>query len=490
LREEGIRAITVNCNPETVSTDFDTSDRLYFEPLVPEDVLNILEKERPEGVIVQFGGQTAINLAGPVAGAGFRILGPPVRSIDLAEDREKFDAFLAELDIPRPPGGAAMSLDGAIAAADRVGFPVLVRPSYVLGGRAMGIVHDRAELREYVTTAMRVSPDHPVLIDKYLAGLELEVDAIADGETVLIPGIMEHVERAGVHSGDSIAVCPPRSLDHETQSRVVDYTCRIARALGVRGIVNIQYVLKDGVIYVIEVNPRSSRTVPYLSKITGVPMVNLATKVSLGRTLREMGYQGGLWPEPKYIAVKAPVFSFAKLSNVDVSLGPEMKSTGEVMGVAEDYPTALYKAIVSAGYAPPDSGTVLVSVTDRDKQEAVPLIGRLAQLGYDIVATQGTQRALKEAGINAGFAVKIHEGSPNALDLIRSNQVHLVINTFTRGGDPGRDGFRIRRAAAEMGVPCVTSLDTAAAVIQALEARVAGRDYALVPVQDYAKQRP
>ncbi len=486
LREEGIKAITINCNPETVSTDFDTSDRLYFEPLVEEDVLNILRKEKPEGVIVQFGGQTAINLAKPIAEAGFNIIGTSVDNIDLAEDREKFDGLLAELNIPRPPGGTGFSVEQATAIAERIGFPVLVRPSYVLGGRAMEIVYNQKELLEYMATAVRVSPEHPVLVDKYLVGKELEVDAISDGESVLIPGIMEHIERAGVHSGDSIAVFPPRSLSEDIKRKIVEYTFQLAQSLNVRGLLNIQYVLHNEELYVIEVNPRSSRTVPYMSKITGVPMVNLATKVSLGKTLAEMGYTGGLYREPRYIAVKAPVFSFAKLLDVDISLGPEMKSTGEVMGVAEDHATALYKATLSAGYEVPESGTALVTVADKDKRDALPLVRELVELGFEIYATSGTAAMLKEEGIPVKVARKLAEGSPNLIDLIRENRIHLVINTLTKGKAPERDGFRIRRAAVEMGIPCLTSLDTANVVIEVLQSNSAGRQAALVPLQDYA----
>lgn len=486
LREEGIKAITINCNPETVSTDFDTSDRLYFEPLVEEDVLNILRKEKPEGVIVQFGGQTAINLAKPIAEAGFNIIGTSVDNIDLAEDREKFDGLLAELNIPRPPGGTGFSVEQATVIAERIGFPVLVRPSYVLGGRAMEIVYNQKELLEYMATAVRVSPEHPVLVDKYLVGKELEVDAISDGENVLIPGIMEHIERAGVHSGDSIAVFPPRSLSEDIKRKIVEYTFQLAQGLNVRGLVNIQYVLHNEELYVIEVNPRSSRTVPYMSKITGVPMVNLATKVSLGKTLAEMGYTGGLYREPRYIAVKAPVFSFAKLLDVDISLGPEMKSTGEVMGVAEDHATALYKATLSAGYEVPESGTALVTVADKDKRDALPLVKELVKLGFEIYATSGTAAMLKEEGIPVKVARKLAEGSPNLIDLIRENRIHLVINTLTKGKAPERDGFRIRRAAVEMGIPCLTSLDTANVVIEVLQSNSAGRQATLVPLQDYA----
>ncbi|MQL52956.1 carbamoyl-phosphate synthase large subunit [Desulfofundulus thermobenzoicus] len=486
LREEGVKAIIINNNPETVSTDFDTADRLYFEPLIPEDVLNILEKERPEGVIVQFGGQTAINLAAPLAKAGIPVLGTAVEDIDRAEDRERFDQLLIELGIPKPPGRTAFSVEEAVKIAAEIGFPVLVRPSYVLGGRAMEIVYNNDELLNYMDRAVRVTPEHPVLVDKYLLGTELEVDAIADGETVLIPGIMKHIERAGVHSGDSIAVYPASRMNPQVKEQLVDYTTRLALALNVRGMINIQYVLHQGQVYVLEVNPRASRTVPYMSKITGIPMVNLATKVILGRKLKEMGYSGGLYPESRFFGVKAPVFSFAKLLQVDISLGPEMKSTGEVMGVDGSYPAALYKALVAAGYTIPKNGTILATIADRDKREALPLLKGLAGLGYKICATAGTAAFLRENGLAVDRVNKIHEGSPCIVDLIRAGKIHLVINTLTRGREPERDGFRIRRAAVEHGVPCLTSLDTARAIFEVLVSIREGADLDLVSIQELA----
>ncbi|AEG14869.1 carbamoyl-phosphate synthase, large subunit [Desulfofundulus kuznetsovii DSM 6115] len=486
LREEGVKAIIINNNPETVSTDFDTADRLYFEPLVLEDVLNILKKERPEGVIVQFGGQTAINLAVPLARAGVPILGTAVEDIDRAEDRERFDQLLVELGIPKPPGRAAFSVGEAVNIAREIGFPVLVRPSYVLGGRAMEIVYNHEELLNYMANAVRVTPEHPVLVDKYLQGEELEVDAIADGETVLIPGIMKHIERAGVHSGDSIAVYPANRITPEVKAQLVDYTTRLARALNVRGMINIQYVLYNGQVYVLEVNPRASRTVPYMSKITGIPMVSLATKVILGRKLRDLGYEGGLYPEGRYFGVKAPVFSFAKLLQVDISLGPEMKSTGEVMGVDSSYPAALYKALVAAGYSIPRNGTILATIADKDKKEALPLLKGLVRLGYNICATAGTAAFLQENGLEVERVNKVREGSPHIVDLIRAGKIHLVINTLTRGRAPERDGFRIRRAAVEHGVPCLTSLDTARAILEVLISIQDGADMDLTPIQELA----
>ncbi|TEB10277.1 carbamoyl-phosphate synthase large subunit [Pelotomaculum propionicicum] len=479
LREEGFEAIIVNNNPETVSTDFDTADRLYFEPLVTENVLNILDREKPEGVIVQFGGQTAINLAKPLEKAGVKILGTSVEDIDRAEDRERFDRLLIELGIPKPPGRTAFSVDEALKIAAEIEFPVVVRPSYVLGGRAMEIVYNNNELLNYMATAVKVTPEYPVLVDKYLFGKELEVDAISDGVDILIPGIMEHIERAGVHSGDSTAVYPPQSLSREIKEIVVDYTLKLARALKVKGLINIQYVLHDDKIYVLEVNPRSSRTVPYLSKITGIPMVNLATRLIMGKTLKELGYSSGLYPESNFIGVKAPVFSFAKLLQVDISLGPEMKSTGEVMGVDKDFKVALYKAMVAAGYMFTKTGTVLATIADRDKKEAIPIIKGLAELGYKILATSGTASALREAGLEVGVVKKVHEGSPHIVDLIRANKINLVINTLTRGKAPERDGFQIRRAAVEYGVPCLTSLDTIRAIMNVLA------ENRLVPLQEY-----
>lgn len=485
IREEGMEAIIINNNPETVSTDFDTADRLYFEPLVLEDVLNILEKEKAEGVIVQFGGQTPINLAGKLHKAGIKILGTPVEDIDRAEDRERFDSLLVELGIPKPPGKTAFSVEEAVDIAAGIGFPVLVRPSYVLGGRAMEIVYNNDELLNYMATAVKVTPEHPVLVDKYLLGVELEVDAIADGETVLIPGIMRHVERAGVHSGDSIAVYPTDEIDDAVKKQMVDYTVRLALALNVKGMINIQYVLFQGQVYVLEVNPRASRTVPYMSKITGIPMVNLATRVILGRKLKELGYSGGLYAEAKMVGVKAPVFSFSKLLRVDVTLGPEMKSTGEVMGVDFSYPRALYKALVAAGYVFPRQGTVLATIADKDKEEALPLIRGLSGLGFKICATGGTAAFLRGAGLPVERVNKIREGSPNIADLIRAGKINLVLSTLTRGKAPERDGFQIRREAVEYGVPCLTSLDTAGAILEVMKIIKEGEEFTLVPLQEY-----
>ncbi|MBO8168143.1 MAG: carbamoyl-phosphate synthase large subunit [Thermoanaerobacteraceae bacterium] len=486
LAEAGIESIIINNNPETVSTDFDTADRLYFEPLVPEEVLNILEHEQPDGVIVQFGGQTAINLAETVANAGWKILGTSVEDIDRAEDRDKFERLLNRLDIPRPRGKTATSVEEAVDIARDLGFPVLVRPSYVLGGRAMEIVYSREELLQYMNSAVEVSPNHPVLIDQYLLGTEMEVDAIADGTDVLIPGVMEHVERAGVHSGDSIAVYPAHSISRYVREQIVDYTTRLAKALNVKGLLNIQYVVHEGQVYVLEVNPRSSRTVPYLSKVTGVPMIKLATKVILGAKLRDLGFGTGLVDPPEHVAVKVPVFSFAKLLKVDTSLGPEMKSTGEVMGIDYNFARALYKGLVAAGCEIPREGIILATIADKDKEEALPLFQAFTALGYSLVATEGTARYLREhGGLKVEAVKKIREGSPNIVDLIRDGAIHFVVNTLTKGKMPERDGFKIRRAAVEHGIPCLTSLDTVKVLLHVLTAFQRGERLELKAMQDY-----
>ncbi|MDK2820711.1 MAG: carbamoyl-phosphate synthase large subunit [Clostridia bacterium] len=487
LRRNGVNSIMINNNPETVSTDFDTSDRLYFEPLTPENVINVLEREKPDGVIVQFGGQTAINLAKVVEQAGFKVLGTTVADIDRAEDREKFDAVLNELQIDRPEGGTATSVEGAAKIAKRLGFPVLLRPSYVLGGRAMEIVHSEEELLEYATSAVKVAPEHPILVDKYLKGIEVEVDAISDGTTVLIPGIMQHVERAGVHSGDSIAVYPAHELPSKITEKIVYYTEQLARALNVKGLLNIQFVIHEGEVYVLEVNPRSSRTVPYLSKITGVPMVTLATNIMLGQNLADQGYEGGLLPPPDFTAIKVPVFSFAKLLKVDTSLGPEMKSTGEVMGIDSNYERALYKGLVAAGCSIPHRGTLLATIADKDKEEAIEIIKGFASLGFKVVATTGTANALAANGLVVEKVGKIRDGSPHILDYIREGKVHFVINTLTKGKEPNRDGFKIRRAAVELGIPCLTSLDTANALLKVVQSLKAGEGFELKPLQEFVR---
>ncbi len=487
LRQAGVKAVIVNNNPETVSTDFDTSDRLYFEPLVFEDVMNILDEEKPEGVIVQFGGQTAINLAGPLARAGIRILGTSNDSIDRAEDRERFDSMVAELGIPRPPGKSVYSLEEAVKAADAIGYPVLVRPSYVLGGRAMEIIDSVDEMKQYMETAARVNREHPVLVDKYLLGKEIEVDAVCDGKTVLIPGIMQHIERAGVHSGDSTAVFPAHDICDDIRDKVVDYTTRLALELDVRGLINIQFVEHENELYVLEVNPRSSRTIPFISKVTGIPLVKLATEIMFGRTLVEMGYQGGLYPEMGFYAVKVPVFSFSKLQQVDINLGPEMKSTGEVMGIDYSLQNAIYKGLLSAGVEIPEKGNIVATIADREKTEAIPLLAEFAGMGFSIVATEGTARSLAEQGVEVKTVKKIKEGSPNIVDLIRQGEVDFVVNTLTHGRKPYSDGFQIRRAAVELNVPCLTSLDTLKVVKEALKTggKSGSANGPIRPLQEY-----
>jgi carbamoyl-phosphate synthase large subunit len=469
LEKAGLESIIINNNPETVSTDFNTADRLYFEPLHPEDVLHVIEREQPEGVIVQFGGQTAINLAEPLQARGVKILGTSLDDIDRAEDRERFDQMLESLGIPRPAGCTVHSEAEAVDAANQLGYPVLVRPSYVLGGRAMEIVYSADELLEYMKQAVRVSDRHPVLIDRYLTGKEVEVDAISDGENVLIPGIMEHVERAGVHSGDSIAVYPSQSLSDAIKQTIVEYTIRIARELHIKGLVNIQFVVHQDQVYILEVNPRSSRTVPFLSKVTGVPMVDVAMQAILGKKLTELGYFTGLWPEPQDVSVKVPVFSFAKLRRVDVTLGPEMKSTGEVMGRESTYAKALYKGLLAAGMKIPTYGTIICTIADKDKEEALPILKEFANLGFRLIATQGTGAFLQTHGLDVQVVNKINDGSPNLIDWIRQGKADMVINTLTRGKEPQRDGFRIRREAVENGIPCLTSLDTTAALLQVIQ---------------------
>ncbi|MCL6612146.1 MAG: carbamoyl-phosphate synthase large subunit [Peptococcaceae bacterium] len=469
LQAEGVESIIVNNNPETVSTDFDTSDKLYFEPLTLEDVANIIDKEKPEGVVVQFGGQTAINLAGDLSRYGAGILGTPVECIDAAEDREKFGGLLRSLGIPQTEGSTAFTVQGALEIARRLGYPVLVRPSYVLGGRAMEIVHSENEILKYMESAVQVSPRHPVLVDKYIRGKEVEVDAVGDGKDIFIPGIMEHIERAGVHSGDSIAVYPPQTLSEGEIDTIVDYTLRIGRALKICGLINIQFVVGEDGIFVLEVNPRASRTVPILSKVTGVPMVQVATRAMMGRSLASMGYRSGLGPLPNLVTVKAPVFSFDKLGLVETSLGPEMKSTGEVMGIDRSFPLALYKAIVSSGLKIALGGALLVSLADRDKEEALPIIRRYRDMGFELHATPGTARALAGAGLAVEEA-----GDP--CSLIRSGVFSLVINTPSRGKIPGRPGFVLRRTASEYRVPCLTSLDTARALAGVLDHLIRGEE--------------
>ncbi len=489
LRDAGVRAVMANSNPETVSTDFDTSDRLYFEPLDLDAAREVAENENITGAVVQFGGQTAINLTDPLARAGVRILGSSTDAIDLAEDRREFAKSLRTLGIPQPVGDTTTSLEEALAIAERVGYPVLVRPSYVLGGRAMEIVRNAQELERYMEWAVRALPRGEVLVDKYLMGVEVEVDAVSDGETVVIPGVMQHVERAGVHSGDSYAVYPAPGLEPWEEKDVVDYTIRIARHLELRGLVNVQYVVHRGRVYVLEVNPRASRTVPMLSKVTGVAMVTLATRVMLGEKLAQLGWSTGLVPARPLVAVKAPVFSMNKLPAVDSYLGPEMKSTGEVMGVDRTLNGALRKAFQAAGVHLPSRGSALLTIADADKPELFPIVSRLVQLGYSLIATSGTAAALRSAGFSPREVGKIGEASPTVLDVIHNGEVDLVVNTQSNVTEqlPGqpvmRDGFNIRRAAVERRIPCLTSLDTAAALVES--AAIAATDFEVRTVGEW-----
>jgi carbamoyl-phosphate synthase large subunit len=481
LKEDGYETIMVNCNPETVSTDYDTSDRLYFEPITHEDVMNIYENEKPIGLMVQFGGQTPLNIAEELEKSGARILGTSVDSIDIAEDRKRFEILMKELGIPRPPNGIAYSLEEAKEVAGKIGYPVLVRPSYVLGGRAMEIVYEEKELERYIMEALEVSPEKPILIDKFLEdAIELEVDALCDGEDVYIGGIMEHIEEAGVHSGDSACVLPPVSLSEEMIERVKEYTRRIALALKVVGLVNIQYALKGDVLYVLEANPRASRTVPFVSKATGVPLAKIAAKLMMGVKLRDLNLKE---PKMRHLAVKEAVFPFIKLPGVDPVLGPEMRSTGEVMGIDYNFGLAYYKAELAAGMKIPTEGNVLISVKDRDKPKIVPVAKRLSELGFRIYATENTAKYLREHGIEAEIALKVTQGRPNIVDMIINGQIHLIINTPS-GGRGKTEGYEIRRAAIEYGIPYVTTIPGAIAVVKAIEA-VKGGKLIVKSLQEY-----
>ena len=468
LKRLGCETIIVNNNPETVSTDFDVADRLYFEPLTPEDVENIVEIEKPWGAVVQFGGQTAIKLAKALNDMGVPILGTSSDGVDAAEDRERFDAILRKLHIPRAEGRTVFTTEEAVAAANEIGYPVLVRPSYVLGGQGMEIAYSDRNITEYMKIINRVQQEHPILIDKYLMGREVEVDGVFDGKDLLFPGIMEHVERAGVHSGDSISVYPPLHVEDKHKKTILEYTKALSEALGVIGLVNIQFVIYNDTVYVIEVNPRSSRTIPYISKVTGVPIIDLATKVILGEKLADLGYGTGIYPEASSYAVKMPVFSFEKLTNVDTSLGPEMKSTGEVLGIAETFPQALLKAFKGAKMRVPSrkkGGRVILTVKDEDKGEVIGIARRLAETGITLYATSGTCSALENAGIPVQKVNRVSESSPNILDLIASGTVDLIVNTPTKGRKQDTEGFKIRRYAVEHSVSCVTSIDTASAIV-------------------------
>ncbi|MGT2801196.1 carbamoyl-phosphate synthase large subunit [Streptococcus henryi] len=472
IQAAGYEAIIMNSNPETVSTDFSVSDKLYFEPLTFEDVMNVIELEQPKGVVVQFGGQTAINLAESLSNAGVAILGTQVADLDRAEDRDLFEKALKELDIPQPPGQTATNEEEAVEAARKIGFPVLVRPSYVLGGRAMEIVENEDDLRSYMRTAVKASPEHPVLVDSYLVGRECEVDAISDGKDVLIPGIMEHIERAGVHSGDSMAVYPPQTLSKEIQETIADYTKRLAIGLNCIGMMNIQFVIKDEKVYVIEVNPRASRTVPFLSKVTNIPMAQVATKLILGQSLADLGYEDGLYPESQQVHVKAPVFSFTKLAKVDSLLGPEMKSTGEVMGSDSTLEKALYKAFEASYFHLPEFGNVIFTIADETKEEALGLAKRFDAIGYSIFATEGTAKYFAENGLDSTLVNKLGEDDSNDIPaLVRAGRVQAIVNTVGNKRTFDEDGATIRGSAIAQGVPLFTALDTADAMCKVLESR-------------------
>ncbi len=468
--KEGWETVIVNNNPETVSTDFDIADKLYFEPLTPEDVEAIVKIEKPDGAVVQFGGQTAIKLTESLMKMGVKILGTKAEDVDAAEDRELFDEILEKTGIPRAAGGTVFTAEEAKEVANRLGYPVLVRPSYVLGGQGMKIAFNDEEIEEFIGIINRIAQDHPILVDKYLQGKEIEVDAVCEGTDILIPGIMEHIERTGIHSGDSISVYPAPTISEPVKEMIVEYTKRLAQALHVIGLINIQFIVMDEQVYVIEVNPRSSRTVPYISKVTGIPIVDLATKVIIGETIRGMGYEPGLAPVADYIAIKMPVFSFEKLRGAEISLGPEMKSTGECLGIAKTFNEALYKAFLGAGVQLPKYKQMIMTVKDADKPESVDIAKRFEALGYKIYATRSTAKYLQEHGVNALRVNKITQESPNVMDLILGHKIDLVIDTPTQGnGDKNRDGFLIRRNAIETGVYCITAMDTANALARSLE---------------------
>ncbi len=465
----GYETIIINNNPETVSTDFDIADKLYFEPLTPEDVESIVNIEKPDGAVVQFGGQTAIKLTESLMKMGVPILGTKAEDVDAAEDRELFDEILEQTGIPRAAGGTVYTAEEAKAVANRLGYPVLVRPSYVLGGQGMQIAISDEEIEEFMAIINRIAQDHPILVDKYLQGKEIEVDAVCDGTDILIPGIMEHIERTGIHSGDSISVYPAPTIDRTVKEKIAEYTRRLAKALHVKGLINIQFIAIGEDVYVIEVNPRSSRTVPYISKVTGIPIVDLATEVIIGKTIRELGYEPGLQPEAEYFAIKMPVFSFEKIRGAEISLGPEMKSTGECLGIAKTFNEALYKAFLGAGVELPKYKNMIITVKDADKGEAIEIGRRFEKLGYTIYATRSTAAALNEAGVKARKVNKISQESPTVMDLILGHKIDLVIDTPTQGRDKTRDGFLIRRTAIETGIYCITAMDTARALVTSME---------------------
>ena len=468
---EGYETIIVNNNPETVSTDFDIADKLYFEPLTPEDVESIVDIEKPDGAVVQFGGQTAIKLTEALMKMGVPILGTAAEDVDAAEDRERFDAILEQCNIPRPAGHTVFTAEEAKEAAHKLGYPVLVRPSYVLGGQGMQIAISDEDIDEFIGIINQIAQEHPILVDKYIMGKEIEVDAICDGTDILIPGIMQHIERTGIHSGDSISVYPAQDITQHNIDTIVDYTEKLARALHVKGMINIQFIVDGDDVYIIEVNPRSSRTVPYISKVTGIPIVPLATRIICGHTIRALGYKPGLQPAADYIAIKMPVFSFEKIRGADISLGPEMKSTGECLGIAKTFNEALYKAFEGAGIRLPKYKKMIMSVRHSDQEEAVDIARRFAAVGYQIFATRGTARTLNKNGVKAYEIRKLEQESPNILDLVLGHQIDLIIDIPAQGAERSHDGFIIRRNAIETGVNVLTSLDTANALVTSLENR-------------------
>ncbi|GAQ18858.1 carbamoyl-phosphate synthase large chain [Oceanobacillus picturae] len=469
IKEMGYEAIIMNNNPETVSTDFSISDKLYFEPLTLEDVMHVIDLEQPEGVIVQFGGQTAINLAAGLERRGVKILGTNLEAIDRAEDRDKFEILLDELDLLRPKGKAVKKMNQALDVANEIGYPVLVRPSYVIGGSRMEIVYNEDELKAYLAKTTNMNTEHPILVDKYITGIEIEVDAISDGETTIVPGIMEHIERAGVHSGDSIAVYPPQRISETVKAKCMKAAELISEALHVKGLINIQFIVRNDEVYVLEVNPRASRTIPFLSKITRVTMANIATKCILGTRLRDIGYKTGILPENDYVAVKVPVFSFEKLRSVDTILGPEMKSTGEAIGYDKTLEKALYKGLIASGLTIPQEGAVLLTVADKDKEEMLEIAERFHQLGFQLYATKGTASYVKKAGLPVSEVAKIGAEEPNVLSIIENGDVQFVINTLTSGKQPRSDGFIIRRESVEHGIACLTNMDTANAILNVID---------------------
>ena len=480
LKKKGYETIIVNNNPETVSTDFDIADRLYFEPLTPEDVENIVNIEKPEGAIVQFGGQTAIKLTKALSDMGVHIMGTSEVDMDRAEDRKEFDDALSNCGILRPKGETVFTTEEAINVANKLGYPVLVRPSYVLGGQGMAIAYDDKEIAEYVSEINQIAQEHPILVDKYVVGREVEVDAICDGEDVLIPGVMEHLERAGIHSGDSISVYPTQNVEKVHERIIVDYTTKLAKELNIIGMLNIQFIISEGLVYVIEVNPRSSRTVPYISKVTNLPMIDIATRVITGEKLKDMGYGTGLYKKSDYVCVKMPVFSFEKIKNADTSLGPEMKSTGEVLGVDREFKNAILKAFIASGTNVSKTGGILITVRDKDKEEMLPLARNFKRLGFKIYATTGTAMFLGKHSVEANVIEKLWEGKNSIIDLIEEGKINFVINTPTKGKQANRDGFKIRRMAVECKIPCFTSLDTVKALYDAIESETEDKD--LIPV--------